>query len=336
VNGTNVTSTSGYAISNNTAGTTVSFLPPALLPVGTNILQAIITDSSSISQTNTWQFTVAQLTVIPPAYAVQSNSTFHVGFTEQIAIANSTNSVDFTPNVARAVAQLAGTLTNSITGLPYANAALNGGTFTETNVINYELDDFFGGLFTPVSGLPDVPTGLTNEAAMEAQMYVQLSPGAYTFGVYSDDGFQFATGPTTSSTNLILGIDNGGRAPGETAFSFVIETSGLYPMNLIYFKGGFFNGGVELYSINENTGTRILLNDPTNPNSIRVYYSTQVIGPTLSISHSGGSVTLSWSNPSYMLQAAPTVSGTYTNVSSATSPYTVPINGSQRYFRLVN
>ena len=82
---------------------------------------------------------------------------------------------------------------------------------------------------------------------MAASMYVQLAPGAYTFGVTSDDGFEFSTGPTLlSSTNMVLGEFDGGRSPGETSFSFIVQTNGVYPMQLLHFKAQFNGGGVEL------------------------------------------------------------------------------------------
>lgn len=54
----------------------------------------------------------------------------------------------------------------------------------------------------------------------------------------------------------------------------------------------------------------------------------------LNISASGGNVTLSWTNSSSILQAAPEVTGTYTNVPGAVSPYTTPVSGERRFFRL--
>jgi hypothetical protein len=48
----------------------------------------------------------------------------------------------------------------------------------------------------------------------------------------------------------------------------------------------------------------------------------------------GGNLELSWSDPLFLLQAAPSVTGTYTNIPGATSPHSVPISGDQRYFRL--
>jgi hypothetical protein len=43
---------------------------------------------------------------------------------------------------------------------------------------------------------------------------------------------------------------------------------------------------------------------------------------------------LTWTNPAFGLQAAPSVPGPFTNVLGATSPYTNPISGAQMYFRL--
>jgi hypothetical protein len=54
----------------------------------------------------------------------------------------------------------------------------------------------------------------------------------------------------------------------------------------------------------------------------------------LSIERIGNNIVLSWSNPAFALQAAPEVTGVYTNVPGATSPFTNSISGSQLYFRL--
>lgn len=55
----------------------------------------------------------------------------------------------------------------------------------------------------------------------------------------------------------------------------------------------------------------------------------------LNISAAGGNVTLTWNNAAFTLQAAPNVTGTYTNVAGATSPYVVPATGAARFYRLV-
>jgi hypothetical protein len=54
----------------------------------------------------------------------------------------------------------------------------------------------------------------------------------------------------------------------------------------------------------------------------------------LSIASANGNVTLTWTDPQFALQAAPSVTGTYTNVTGATSPYPVSTTGGSTFYRL--
>ena len=54
----------------------------------------------------------------------------------------------------------------------------------------------------------------------------------------------------------------------------------------------------------------------------------------LTIRQSGTNVVLTWTNSAFGLQAAPAVTGTYTNVPGAASPYTNAITAPQEFFRL--
>ena len=56
----------------------------------------------------------------------------------------------------------------------------------------------------------------------------------------------------------------------------------------------------------------------------------------LAIQSLGSSVVLSWTNPLFALQAAPAITGSFTNIPGATSPYTNAMTGSQQYFRLAS
>jgi hypothetical protein len=49
----------------------------------------------------------------------------------------------------------------------------------------------------------------------------------------------------------------------------------------------------------------------------------------------GGNLVLTWTDSTFSLQAAPTVTGAYTNVPNATSPFTNAVSASQQFFRLV-
>lgn len=64
---------------------------------------------------------------------------------------------------------------------------------------------------------------------------------------------------------------------------------------------------------------------------------TPPVGPSpepLSISVVGANVVLSWTSPQFNLQAASSVTGGFTNIPGATSPYSYPASEGQKYFRL--
>jgi hypothetical protein len=54
----------------------------------------------------------------------------------------------------------------------------------------------------------------------------------------------------------------------------------------------------------------------------------------LAIQRYGNNVVLSWNNPVFALQAAPAVTGTFTNVPGASSPYTNALSDRTKFFRL--
>lgn len=58
--------------------------------------------------------------------------------------------------------------------------------------------------------------------------------------------------------------------------------------------------------------------------------------PVLTINQFGANAVVSWDNAVLPLQAAPFVTGTYTNVPGATSPYTNSVTAPEKYFRLYN
>ena len=79
--------------------------------------------------------------------------------------------------------------------------------------------------------------------------------------------------------------------------------------------------------------------DSFNFTQFRVEVTTNaVVVPNpipLNIQRSGTNVVLTWSDSTFKLQAAPVVTGSYTNVTSAASPYTTPIGAGQTYYRLI-
>jgi hypothetical protein len=54
----------------------------------------------------------------------------------------------------------------------------------------------------------------------------------------------------------------------------------------------------------------------------------------LVVQRDANNLILRWTDPAFGLQAAPGVTGTYTNVPGATSPHTNPVTRAQQFFRL--
>jgi hypothetical protein len=251
---------------------------------------------------------------------------------------------------ARAEAQLTGTLTNSATGQPWANEANPGpgpnGTYISTNVINWnqdagtaEIGDFQAPTYPdqPIPGIPGTG-GHTDNIAAEIFAYVPLQAGLNRMGVNSDDGFRLTVSTNAATNAPVVGVFEGGRGSADTLFSFVAPTAGLYPMRLIWYEG---TGGANLeWFIVDNSGQRILLNDPTNPNSPKVFY--QVTGggntgggPTFSsVTLSGGNLVLDWTSNA-VLEQADTIAGPWTPVPGVTKPYTTPTTGTAKFYRLI-
>jgi hypothetical protein len=267
--------TSGLVLSNNAAGTVVTYAPTDLLPAGTNTAQAIFRDDS-VSQTNQWQFVVRTLQVLPPAYAAEPGSGASNGFAIHIyKVADTATSTLFT-SIFTGEAELVGAIIDTGTSLPYPNVAggpRGDGRYLEPGAINYDITGTNNGsTFALKWPFPYVPAaGTNNFIAMEAFAYLQLAPGAYTFAVRSDDGFRQTVGPTVCDTNMVLAeyiLDRANVTPSN--YEFIVKTNGLYPMRLLYWQGQF-GGNVEFYSINRTNGVATLINDPGNPSAIKAY-----------------------------------------------------------------
>jgi len=83
-------------------------------------------------------------------------------------------------------------------------------------------------------------------------------------------------------------------------------------------------------------GATILIDDLKVGTSFAAVTSTN-IAPTpipLKIQEIAGNAVLSWSDSAFILQSAPAVTGAFTNITGAASPYTNPFANSFRFFRL--
>jgi DNA-binding beta-propeller fold protein YncE len=85
----------------------------------------------------------------------------------------------------------------------------------------------------------------------------------------------------------------------------------------------------------DSTGNFIYVADSGNARVEVFSNSIPAILPIpLTISLTGTQAVLRWSNPAFSLQSAPALTGPWTTVSNATSPFTNDISSSQLFFRL--
>ena len=255
---------SGVSVTTAPATTFVNYHAAAFLQTNTTYRLALVfQDSAGATITNEWQFTTVAtaVPVLTAAIARPADAGLVRGFAVRTVQGPATPTLPNT--VDRVEAQLAGLLTNASV---YVVTESSGSDIPA--VINYAQDTANIGNFNPNNLIPGLGTH-TDNLAMEVVTYLQLSRGAYRFGVAKDDGCRVTAGPVPANTNLVLGIS---PANGEFTFDFLVETNGLYPFRLVYYEG---NGGagVEWHAVNLMTNQRTLINKSNS--TIQAYRTIQ-------------------------------------------------------------
>jgi len=169
--------------------------------------------------------------------------------------------------------------------------------------------------------------------------YLDLPAGCQKFGVNGDDGWRVQVGiPGQTNGTVLFTVDRGAGA-ADIPFAFVTPQAGLVPVRLVWYQGGG-GGNVEFFTYGAN-GTKIPINDRSNPNSIKAYYNVNT-GPQLrftSATLSGGNATFTWSGTA-ILQQATVLTGTPTdwtdvNPQPVGNTYQVPVSSAaQTFYRL--
>jgi hypothetical protein len=291
----------------------------------------------SVSQTNQWSFAVVDMAVLLPSDRQLSgpSSSFTVQSHKAQNIDPTTHTVgSFNNNISRAERQLAGTLGNSDTSMPFINegdpsGGFNALTFTETNAIQYDQCGGSTTFFGQAKPYPGIPTAFTdpnnaannydcstgsdpNHFAMSATINLSLAAGVYRMGFNADREVIVQAGqPGTNyqgfALNTILGSSEtipGERqddANGKAQFDFAVQTNGVYTFRIVQ-EEGTGSGYVEWFWVNRTTGVRELVRP------ISLLSSATVNGP-------------------YSAESAALI-----NPSSKT--VTVPKSGNTRFYRL--
>lgn len=283
-------------VQRNGAVTTVTATPPVLPAGSTNEITLVFSDTASPANSFTHNFTfvVANYPTLSAAisYPATSADQSAPGFKARVVQAN-TASGTLANTISRAEAQLAGTLIDPATQQPYTNDANTTGAgadgfFADADVINWsedagvgtEFGSFQGPTFPdePIPGIPGVDGVNTDNIAAEILTFLELSPGAYTLGVNSDDGFSLGVASDARDVfRTVVGQFDGGRGATDSTFSFVVDTAGLYSFRLLWFEGGG-DANLEFFSVDPATGEKILINDRNNPKAIKAW--RQVTAPS--------------------------------------------------------
>jgi len=335
-------------ISSDSGLTNVSFVGTNLLTSGAHKYKLTYSDTGGSSYSHEVNFVVSYVT-LPLVYALPPGSGITPGFTYRTVSASaevqaSTTATNLPGTVARAKAQLAGTLINPDTSQPYTNSATLGtnsdGSFNIDMVLN------FADPGTPVHGnflddteFPGLDSGSPSDwFSSEATLYLALPAGYHRFGVNSDDGFEVSALPPEGVTgsSLVLGVWDDGRGAADTLFDVLAPTNGVYRFKVIYFENSGY-ASCEFFSVtNIVTGDKVLVNDPVDVNAIK---SFRVLRPQLtSIVRSGSNVIINWAYgvPPFQLESKTDLSGTWTNLGSSTTnrTATVPISPGSAFFRV--
>ncbi|MBI4664409.1 MAG: hypothetical protein HY735_36905 [Verrucomicrobia bacterium] len=260
--------------------TVVRFQPATLLASGSrNTAEVTYTDDRTPPRAFSvnFDFLIEPYAILPSNWALPSGivDTSKAGF--NIRTVQARADAGLAASIARAEAQLAGTLIDPATRLPFVNEARPGPnsdqTFDEEQVINYEQDARPSGSFSNDRAFPGIPgTGNHREnAAMEIITFLELPAGFHRFGINSDDGFKVTVGQPDprDAFATVLGQFDGARNSADTTFGFVAEKTGFFAFRLLWFEAG---GGanLEFYSVLPG-GQKVLINDRSNARSIKAY-----------------------------------------------------------------
>jgi hypothetical protein len=262
---------------------------------------------------------------------------FSYFFTNRAASAGQTLRINADPNAGYYFA---------IAGIGYADMHTLFGTDIPSGSSSYTNSD---GLLTisAYSDTPGVTPATFNETVYNALDWLGITGGNSSQAIDGTESMtlQFASsvglsglGVRYTGGTIILdglasdpglvgpgGIPIGGTYANGT-LTFTANNAWHPSESVVYFTNPAASAGQTLsLHTDGSSGAQITLT--------KINYTNYVAAVTLSISYIGNNqVVLTW--PNGTLQQAPIVTGTYTNLTGATSPYTNAISGHQSYFRV--
>lgn len=219
-----------------------------------------------------------------------------------------------------------------IAGLVLGSGALYGTTVyggTNGNGIVFAINTNgtgFTNLHTFAFASQDPNGGYTNSDGAYPECTLVLSGGTL-YGTTAAGGDQVSFGGSDGNGTVFAISTNG------TSFASVYDFISIFIVsNSISFTGASRPESGVILSGNTLYGTTFYGGNSEGNVYALALPSTAPI--PLDVQVNAGSLTLSWNNSAYSLQSAPNLNGSFSNVSGATSPYTVLTTNSQQFFRL--
>jgi len=282
------------AVSYAAPTTTVTYqVPEFLTALSSNSVSLTFQDSAGTPLGAQYGFYVGLYVGLPASAAAPLGSANTPGMVFRVVQAPAGASLG--DNLVRAQQQLDGTLLDT-NGTPFANEANLTQTGSQPDG-SYFIDayegtsgtiafDLTGGAFYHLPNLttymfPGIPgvNGSTDTFADETLAYLQLSAGAYTFGVNvgigrvddppgADDGYALFCGanPRDAFATLVGQFVRTGSNFNDTQntneFNFLAPVAGIYPFRLVHWQN-YESADLGWYYVDPSTGARILINDPT-------------------------------------------------------------------------
>jgi hypothetical protein len=311
------------------------------LASGAHVYTLTYADNLGSSYTNEVDFTVSY-TTLPAAYANPPGSGTTRGFTYRTVAAPQDLTSTLPSTIARAQAQLAGTLIDPGTGSPYPNIATPGpnpdGSFNIDTVLNFDDDGTSAGNFLEDQPFPGLDAGPYNWFSTEALLYLDLPPGYYRFGVNSDDGFEVNAAPPegVAGPHLVLGSFDNGRGADDTLFDVLVQTAGLYSFQAIYFESTG-SASCEFFAADPATGQKTLINDALVSNAVKSYRALKQ--RITRIVRNGPDVVIDWAYgvPPFQVQFKSHLTDAWGNLGASTTQRTatVPIQPGAGFIQVV-
>ncbi len=244
----------------------------------------------------------AGTTTLPASLALNPSTSTDRGFTVRVAQAPPETQIG--NSFLRAIRQLNGTLVDAA-GNPVSNDAVAGpetGGFYHVDAVNFErdanpfdltdLDGNYLASFAPTY-FPGIPGngGGTDLFAVEVVGWVNLPVGETTFGVTvstdrtdvnDDDAYVVTVG---ANPRDFFGTKIGeferfappfkADSKNENQWKVNVTAPGLYPMRLVYWQAGR-GAALQWYTVADD-GSRILLNDTSDPRGLQVFRSNSAV-----------------------------------------------------------